>query len=230
MYKRQAPAELARLVGQSPPMHTVRTRIARVSRSMAPVLIQGESGTGKELAARAVHACSHRAEGPFVAVNCGAIPESLLEAEFFGSRKGAYTGATHDRPGFFQAAHGGTLFLDEIGDLPLSMQAKLLRAIQERQVRVLGSPQETAVDVRIVSATHKDMALAVAEGLFRRDLYYRLNVIDITLPPLRDRREDIPMLARALLDRIAADSGVAPPALHDSLLNQLQQHLSLIHI
>jgi len=205
-------------------MHTVRTRIARVSRSMAPVLIQGESGTGKELAARAVHACSHRAEGPFVAVNCGAIPESLLEAEFFGSRKGAYTGATHDRPGFFQAAHGGTLFLDEIGDLPLSMQAKLLRAIQERQVRVLGSPQETAVDVRIVSATHKDMALAVAEGLFRRDLYYRLNVIDITLPPLRDRREDIPMLARALLDRIAADSGVAPPALHDSLLNQLQQH------
>lgn len=220
----RAPAELARLVGQSPPMRTVRTRIARVSRSMAPVLIQGESGTGKELAARAVHACSHRAEGPFVAVNCGAIPESLLEAEFFGSRKGAYTGATHDRPGFFQAAHGGTLFLDEIGDLPLSMQAKLLRAIQERQVRVLGSPQETAVDVRIVSATHKDMALAVAEGLFRRDLYYRLNVIDITLPPLRDRREDIPMLARALLDRIAADSGVAPPALHDSLLNQLQQH------
>lgn len=219
-----AAAALHRLVGQSAAMQAVRARIARVSRSMAPVLIQGESGTGKELAARAVHACSHRAAGPFIAVNCGAIPENLLEAEFFGARKGAFTGATQDRSGLFQAAHGGTLFLDEIGDLPLSMQAKLLRAVQERVVRPIGSTQEIGVDVRIVSATHKDLAASVGEGLFRRDLFYRLNVIDLALPPLRERREDIPLLCRALLAKIARDSGQPLPTVDDELLAQLSAH------
>ena len=180
---------------------------------MAPVLVRGESGTGKELAARAIHACSHRADGPFVAVNCSAIPEALLEAEFFGARKGSYTGATQDREGYFQAAAGGTLFLDEIGDLPLAMQSKLLRAIQERQVRSLGSTQEDAVDVRIVSATHKDLAADVQAGRFRQDLYYRLNVIEILVPPLRERREDLPALCEALLARIAQESGMPVPLL-----------------
>ncbi|QTD44800.1 sigma-54-dependent transcriptional regulator [Ottowia testudinis] len=209
----EAPAQaaLARLVGDSAAMRAVKHRIAKVARSMAPVLVHGESGTGKELVAGAVHACSHRAEGPFVPVNCGAIPENLLEAEFFGARKGSYTGAAQDREGFFQAARGGTLFLDEIGDLPLAMQAKLLRAIQERRVRALGDTQEEAVDVRIVSATHKDLAAEVQAGRFRQDLFYRLNVIEIVVPPLRERREDLPALCQALLTRIAADSG-APVA------------------
>ena len=198
---------LARLVGDSAAMRAVKHRIAKVARSMAPVLVHGESGTGKELVAGAVHACSHRSSGPFVPVNCGAIPENLLEAEFFGARKGSYTGATQDREGFFQAARGGTLFLDEIGDLPLAMQAKLLRAIQERRVRALGDTQEEAVDVRIVSATHKDLAAEVQAGRFRQDLFYRLNVIEIVVPPLRERREDLPALCQALLARIAADSG-----------------------
>ena len=171
------------------------------------MLVHGESGTGKELVANAIHGCSHRSDGPFVPVNCGAIPENLLEAEFFGARKGSYTGATQDREGFFQAARGGTLFLDEIGDLPLAMQAKLLRAIQERRVRALGDTQEEPVDVRIVSATHKDLAAEVQAGRFRQDLFYRLNVIEIVVPPLRERREDLPALCQALLARIAADSG-----------------------
>ena len=199
---------LARLVGESAVMRSVKRRIAKVARSMAPVLVHGESGTGKELVARAVHACSHRHEGPFVPVNCGAIPDNLLEAEFFGARKGSYTGATQDREGFFQAAAGGTLFLDEIGDLPLAMQAKLLRAIQERSVRPLGATQEEPVDVRIVSATHKNLAAAVHGGTFRQDLFYRLNVIEIVIPPLRERREDIAALSQALLARIARESGV----------------------
>ena len=199
---------LARMVGDSPAMRGVKHRIAKVARSMAPVLVHGESGTGKELVAQAVHANSHRCAGPFVPVNCGAIPENLLEAEFFGARKGSYTGAATDREGFFQAARGGTLFLDEIGDLPLAMQAKLLRAIQERRVRPLGEPQEEAVDVRIVSATHKDLAAEVQAGRFRQDLYYRLNVIEVVVPPLRERREDLPTLCQALLARIAMDSGV----------------------
>jgi two-component system response regulator PilR (NtrC family) len=173
---------------------------------MAPVMVRGESGTGKELVAHALHANSHRKDGPWVAVNCGAIPENLLEAEFFGSKKGAYTGAAQDREGFFQAAHGGTLFLDEIGDLPLAMQAKLLRAIQERCVRPLGANQEENVDVRIVSATHKDLPSEVQAGRFRQDLFYRLNVIDIDIPPLRERPEDLPALCEALLGRIAKDS------------------------
>jgi two-component system, NtrC family, response regulator PilR len=218
------PAALQRLVGDSQPMRNVKERIAKVARSMAPVLVRGESGTGKELVARAIHACSHRADGPFVAVNCSAIPESLLEAEFFGAKKGSYTGANQDREGYFQAARGGTLFLDEIGDLPLAMQSKLLRAIQERQVRALGSTQEDAVDVRIVSATHKDLVADVSGGRFRQDLYYRLNVIEIMVPPLRDRREDLPALCEALLARIAHESGMPSPVLSPSVVEQLCAH------
>jgi two-component system, NtrC family, response regulator PilR len=217
-------AALQRLVGDSQAMRQVKERVAKVARSMAPVLVRGESGTGKELVARAIHACSHRADGPFVAVNCSAIPETLLEAEFFGARKGSYTGATADREGYFQAARGGTLFLDEIGDLPLAMQSKLLRAIQERQVRALGSTQEEAVDVRVVSATHKDLAADVHAGRFRQDLYYRLNVIEIVVPPLRERREDLPALCEALLGRIAQESGMPVPVLSRAVVEQLCNH------
>lgn len=213
---------LAAIVGESEVMCQLRARLAKVARSMAPVLVRGESGTGKELVARAIHACSHRNEGPFVAVNCSAIPENLLEVEFFGARKGSYTGATADREGFFQAAHGGTLFLDELGDLPQAMQAKLLRAIQERSVRPVGDTQEQAVNVRIVSATHRDLAAAVAAGQFRQDLFYRINVIDIALPALRQRREDLPALVACLLQRIAADSGQTMPAASEHMLQQLQ--------
>ncbi|MBT9553454.1 MAG: sigma-54-dependent Fis family transcriptional regulator [Hydrogenophaga sp.] len=213
---------LERIVGTSPSMVQIRGRIEKVATSMAPVLILGESGTGKELVARAVHECSHRAGGPFVAVNCGAIPDNLIEAEFFGARKGAYTGATQDRDGYFQAAKGGTLFLDEIGDLPLGMQAKLLRVIQERRVRPLGGVQEEGVDVRLVSATHRDLAALVKSGEFRQDLFYRLNVIGLRTPALRERREDLPELVQALLQRICSESGYATPALSDDALAWLR--------
>jgi len=206
----QHPA-LRRLAGASPAMQQVRSLIERVARGMAPVMVQGESGTGKELVARAIHEVSSRADQPFIAVNCGAIPEQLLEAEFFGYRKGAFTGAAEDRPGFFQAAQGGTLFLDEIGDLPLAMQSKLLRAIQERSVRQIGAVSEVPVNVRIVSATHKDLAAEVQEGRFRQDLYYRLNVIQLRMPPLRERVDDLALISTAVLARIARDAGVAPP-------------------
>jgi two-component system response regulator PilR (NtrC family) len=202
---------LQRLVGGSTVMQQVRALVDKVARSMAPVLLQGESGTGKELVARSIHEVSARASQPFIAVNCGAIPESLLEAEFFGYRKGAFTGAADDREGFFQAAHGGTLFLDEIGDLPLSMQSKLLRAIQERSVRAIGAMNELPVNVRIVSATHKDLSAEVQAGRFRQDLFYRLNVIQIRVPPLRERAEDLPAICDAVLERIARDAGVWPP-------------------
>jgi two-component system, NtrC family, response regulator PilR len=212
---------LARLVGESAAMGNVRERIARVAKSMAPVLVRGESGTGKELAATALHANSHRSSGAFIAVNCSAIPENLLESEFFGSKKGAFTGAAQDRIGFFQAASGGTLFLDEIGDLPLAMQSKLLRAIQERSVRPVGAIQEEPVNVRIVSATHKDLGAEVQMGRFRQDLYYRLNVIEILIPPLRERLGDLPVLCKALLKRIALEAGINEPALSTQLLEQL---------
>jgi two-component system, NtrC family, response regulator PilR len=220
----QGEAALAKLVGRSAAMQAVRSRIVKVAGNMAPVLIQGESGTGKELVARAVHSCSHRAAGPFVAVNCGAIPENLLEAEFFGARKGAYTGSAQDRQGYFQAAQGGTLFLDEMGDLPLPMQTKLLRAIQERVVRPLGALQEDAVDVRIVSATHKQLEQEVQAGRFRQDLFYRLNVIVIGLPPLRDRTEDLADLCNALMVRICSESGFELLQVEPAFLEQLSRH------
>ena len=216
-----ARSALARLVGTSSAMQQLRQRIQKVAPSMAPVLITGESGTGKELAARALHACSHRSSGPWVAVNCGAIPEHLLEAEFFGARKGAFTGATADRQGFFQAANGGTLFLDELGELPLAMQAKLLRAIQERSVRALGATQEEGVDVRIISATHRNLASDVQAGRFRQDLFYRLNVIDVHLPALRERREDLPLLCARLLAGMAEESGLPAQTASPALLEHL---------
>lgn len=211
-------AALDAMVGDSAAMRAVKETLRRAARGMAPVMIQGESGTGKELAARAVHELSDRAAGPFVPVNCSAIPEHLLEAEFFGYRKGAFTGATSAHDGMFAAAAGGTLFLDEIAELPLSMQAKLLRAVQERRIRAIGETAETPVDVRLVSATHRDLRERVAQGLFRQDLYYRLDVVGVTLPPLRDRAEDVPLLAGALLARIRVDHGrpglsLAPTAL-----------------
>jgi two-component system response regulator PilR (NtrC family) len=201
---------LARMAGTSSAMQEVRSLVEKVARSMAPVLVQGESGTGKELVARAIHGVSVRASQPFIAVNCGAIPEQLLEAEFFGYRKGAFTGAAEDREGFFQAANGGTLFLDEIGDLPLSMQSKLLRAIQERSVRPVGAVSEQAVNVRLLSATHKDLGAEVLAGRFRQDLYYRLNVIQIRVPPLRERLEDLATISERVLERIARDANVSP--------------------
>jgi two-component system response regulator PilR (NtrC family) len=190
------------LLGRSPAMEKVRDLIERVARSQAPVHINGESGSGKELAARLIVEKSARRDQPFVAVNCGAIPETLMESEFFGYRKGAFTGAEKDRDGFFHAANGGTLFLDEVADLPLSMQVKLLRAIQEKKVRKVGATQEESVDVRIISATHHALAERVQQDKFRQDLYYRLNVIALTMPPLRDMREDIAEMAGKLLERL----------------------------
>ncbi|MFG6448590.1 sigma-54-dependent transcriptional regulator [Roseateles sp. BYS180W] len=216
---------LTRLIGDSAPMQQVRELIQKVARSMAPVLLHGESGTGKELVARSIHEVSSRTGQAFVAVNCGAIPEQLLEAEFFGYRKGAFTGAQEDREGFFQAAHQGTLFLDEIGDLPLAMQSKLLRALQERSVRPVGAVTESPVNVRLVSASHKDLAAEVAAGRFRQDLYYRLNVICIRVPPLRERMDDLPLLCDWVLRRIAQDAGVHPvPRLSPAAQAQLQSY------
>jgi two-component system response regulator PilR (NtrC family) len=197
----------SRLIGESPAMQSLRAQIARLARSQAPIAINGESGSGKELAAREIHAQSTRAGKAFVAVNCGAIPEALMEAEFFGYRKGAFTGANDERDGFFQAANGGTLMLDEVADLPLAMQVKLLRAIQERRVRKIGATVEEPVDVRIISATHKDLAKCVETGAFRQDLFYRLNVIELTLPPLRERLDDLPLLVDAILARLAGPGG-----------------------
>jgi two-component system response regulator PilR (NtrC family) len=190
-----------RLLGESQAIQVVRERIRKLASSAAPVAIYGESGSGKELAARDIHAHSPRASQPFIAVNCGAIPENLMEAEFFGYRRGAFTGANEERQGFFHAAHRGTLFLDEVAELPLAMQVKLLRAIQERRVRKLGAQREDVIDVRILSATHQNLASLVERGSFRQDLYFRLQVIALSLPPLRARREDIPLLCDAILRR-----------------------------
>ena len=191
-----------RLLGNSPPMQQLRSQIGKLARSQAPVYISGESGSGKELVARLIHEQGPRADKPFVPVNCGAIPSELMESEFFGHKKGSFTGAIEDKQGLFQAAQGGTLFLDEVADLPLGMQVKLLRAIQEKAVRAVGGQQEMVVDVRILCATHKDLAAEVAAGRFRQDLFYRLNVIELRVPPLRERREDIPLLASVLLQRL----------------------------
>lgn len=207
----EAPVETGPLVvGESAAMLQVGALIDKMARSQAPIYISGESGSGKELAARQVHARSARAAAPFVPVNCGAIPENLMESEFFGYRKGAFTGADSDRDGFFQAAQGGTLFLDEVADLPLPMQVKLLRAIQEKKVRKVGSTAEEPVDVRIICATHKNLRECVEQGSFRQDLYYRLNVIELRIPPLRERREDVPTLVEAILERLC---GAHPPEL-----------------
>lgn len=208
----------SRLIGGSQAMQALRAQIGRLARSMAPIAITGESGAGKELAAREIHAQSSRASKPFVAVNCGAIPENLMEAEFFGYRKGAFTGAGEERDGFFQAANGGTLMLDEVADLPLAMQVKLLRAIQERRVRKIGATAEEPVDVRIISATHKDLARCVETGSFRQDLFYRLNVIELSLPALRERLDDLPVLTNAILARLAGPGGASlGPGVLDAL-------------
>ena len=199
------------LIGESSSIAFAREMIGKLARSQAPVYISGESGSGKELAARLIHHQSARHTAPFVPVNCGAIPENLMESEFFGYRKGAFTGADSDRDGFFQAANGGTLFLDEVADLPLTMQVKLLRAIQEKRVRKVGFATEDPVDVRIVSATHRKLKDCVDAGAFRQDLYYRLNVIELKMPSLRERQEDIPLLIATLLARICGDQ--PPPEL-----------------
>jgi two-component system, NtrC family, response regulator PilR len=203
------PANSYQLLGESPAMQQVRGMIDRLARSQAPVFINGESGSGKELAARMIHLKGPRAEQPFIAVNCGAIPENLMESEFFGYKKGAFTGAEADRDGFFHAANGGTLFLDEVADLPLAMQVKLLRAIQEKKVRKVGSTNEEPVDTRIISATHKNLSALVDGGEFRQDLYYRLHVIELSMPSLREMREDIPLIANAILTRLSRGSSAA---------------------
>jgi two-component system response regulator PilR (NtrC family) len=195
-----------RLLGNSPPMQALRKQIGKLARSQAPIYISGESGSGKELVARLIHEQGPRIDKPFVPVNCGAIPAELMESEFFGHRKGSFTGAHEDKPGLFQAANGGTLFLDEVADLPLAMQVKLLRAIQEKSVRAVGGQQEQVVDVRVLCATHKDLSVEVAAQRFRQDLYYRLNVIELRVPPLRERREDIEEIASNVLRRLADGS------------------------
>lgn len=214
----------SRLLGDSPPMRTLRTQISKLARSQAPIYISGESGSGKELVARLLHEQGSRADKPFLPVNCGAIPSELMESEFFGHRKGSFSGAHEDKPGLFQAAHHGTLFLDEVADLPVGMQVKLLRAIQEKSVRSVGDQQEQIVDVRILCATHKDLAAEVAAGRFRQDLYYRLNVIELRVPSLRERREDIEQLAATILRRLASSCGQSPASLHPHALETLKSY------
>ncbi len=213
-----------RLLGSSPPMNLLRKQITKLARSQAPVYISGESGSGKELVARLIHEQGPRRERPFIPVNCGAIPSELMESEFFGHKKGSFTGAIEDKPGLFQEANGGTLFLDEVADLPLTMQVKLLRAIQEKAVRTVGGAKEVVVDVRVLCATHKDLAAEVAAGRFRQDLYYRLNVIELRVPPLRERREDVALLAETLLRRLAEECGDRPAHLHPDALAKLQSY------
>ncbi len=219
-----APAKGQRLLGESAPLAQVRELIGKLARTQAPVYISGESGSGKELAARLIHENGARRDKPFVPVNCGAIPDTLMESEFFGYKKGAFTGAAEDREGFFQAASGGTLFLDEVAELPLAMQVKLLRAIQEKRVRKVGATQEDPVDVRIICATHQNLAALVAAGRFRQDLFYRLNVIELGMPPLRDCREDIPLIAVAILERLAAQAGTTPPQLTPAASDELMRY------
>jgi two-component system response regulator PilR (NtrC family) len=213
-----------RLIGQSKVMQSLREMIARVARSQAPVHICGESGTGKELVAQLIHDSGARREGPFVPVNCGAIPGELMESELFGHRRGSFTGAVADKQGLIQSAEGGTLFLDEIADLPLHMQVKLLRVVQEKSVRAVGAPREEPIDVRILSATHKSLAELVAEGRFREDLFYRINVIDMRVPPLRERSEDIPDLAEVILRRLSRRMGTEAPKLDRSALDTLRSY------
>jgi len=213
-----------KLLGDSVAMANVRSKIAKLARSQAPVYISGESGTGKELVAKLIHQKGPRASNPFIAINCGAIPQELVESELFGHTKGSFTGAIADKKGLFQAANGGTLFLDEIADLPLHMQVKLLRAIQEKSIRPVGSDKETPTDVRILSATHKDLALLVEQGTFRQDLYYRINVIELPLPNLRDRKEDIPQLANHIINKLNQQQGTNISLSEDALKTLSHYH------
>jgi len=213
-----------RLLGHSPAVRELKEKIQKLARSQAPVYISGESGSGKELVARLIHELGPRAGQPFIPVNCGAIPTELMESEFFGHRKGSFTGATGDKQGLFQAACEGTLFLDEVADLPLPMQVKLLRAIQEKSVRPVGSPKEVPVNVRIVSATHRDLAEEVAAGRFRQDLFYRINVIQLKVPPLRERGDDILHLAQTFLKKLSGDWGMDEPVLSDAARTALRNY------
>lgn len=213
-----------KLLGDTDPICALRGKITKLARSQAPVYITGESGTGKELVARLIHELGARADGPFVPINCGAIPAELVESEFFGHKKGAFTGAVADKQGLFQAADGGTLFLDEVADLPLMMQVKLLRAIQEKAVRPVGGHEEVNVDVRILSATHKNLSACVREGSFREDLFYRLNVIELQVPPLRERQADIPLLAEHILTELSDKNGVSKPQISQAAMHSLQSY------
>ena len=213
-----------RLLGESPPILRAREMIAKLARSQAPVYITGESGSGKEVAARLIHLGSARADAPFVAVNCGAIPENLMESEFFGYKKGAFTGADGDKLGYVQAAERGTLFLDEVGDLPLAMQVKLLRVIQEKRVRPVGDTKEEAIDVRIISATHRSLAEQVAAGAFRQDLFYRLNVIEMKMPSLREIPEDIPLMVQQVLERLSRSGAGGPPLITEGAMLALRRY------
>lgn len=214
-----------KIIGQTDSIQTLNNQIHKLARSQAPIYISGESGSGKELVARLIHEESHRAKsGQFIAVNCGAIPSELVESEFFGHKKGSFSGAIEDKPGLFRAAEGGTLFLDEVADLPLAMQVKLLRAIQEKSIRPVGEQQEINVNIRLLSATHKDLAKLVQEGSFREDLYYRINVIKLDVPPLRDRKEDIPLLARHFLKKIAKDNNYTHVDLEPEALEALEEY------
>tara|TARA_R110002049_G_scaffold118933_4_gene273049 strand:+ start:6086 stop:7459 length:1374 start_codon:yes stop_codon:yes gene_type:complete len=212
------------LIGNAPSIQLLRQQISKLARSQAPVHIHGESGSGKEVVARLIHNHGPRAAGAFVAVNCGAIPHELMESELFGHMKGSFTGAAYDKVGLFQAASGGTLFLDEVADLPLSMQVKLLRAIQEKSVRPVGAAQEEATDIRLLSATHKDLAREVEAGRFRKDLYYRINVIDVNVPSLRERLQDLPALTDSILDKIGRQEGRLRAHLDTSALEALRAY------
>lgn len=212
------------MIGSAPAIQTLRKQISKLARSQAPVHIHGESGSGKEVVARLIHNNGARASGPFVAVNCGAIPPELMESELFGHLQGSFTGASQDKLGLFQAASGGTLFLDEVADLPLTLQVKLLRAIQEKSVRPVGASAEQPTDIRLLSATHKDLAREVEAGRFRKDLFYRINVIDVMVPSLRERLEDLPALTATLLKRISSSEGVANAEVDDSALEALSKH------
>jgi two-component system response regulator PilR (NtrC family) len=213
-----------KITGNSPAVKSLLKNITKLARNQAPVFIHGESGSGKERVARMIHQQGSRTDGPFVPVNCGAIPAELMESEFFGHLKGSYTGAHSDKEGLFQAANGGTLFLDEIAELPLNMQVKLLRVIQEKAVRAVGAPQESPVDVRILSASHKNLVKLVSDGAFREDLYYRINVIELTIPSLRERSEDIPLFVEQLLESLADKMGMEIPTLDDEALSALQDY------
>ncbi|MDP4549006.1 MULTISPECIES: sigma-54-dependent transcriptional regulator [unclassified Marinobacter] len=212
------------LLGNSPELRKLRNQTRKLARSQAPVFISGESGSGKELVARMIHLQGPRAEAPFIAVNCGAIPSELMESEFFGHKKGSFTGAVENKDGLFRSADGGTLFLDEVADLPLAMQVKLLRAIQEKAVRPVGDTKEAPVDIRVLSATHKNLPELVLSGDFRQDLFYRINVIELAVPALRERRDDIPMLAEHILERIAREYECDPATLTTAAIDRLKSY------